>query len=184
MALLINQGKQDTSRDNNFDPIIDENVVVVIDKLELNMNLPGNLNVYLHLMTGKYKGRHIKDLVPYEASNEFSWKYRALRNCAGEPYKKDEPATIDIEALLKGKLLSANFNTFDKKDGTKGQNIQYKKVTQEQLDEAFPRITDLEDVEKMLPNVIPTNEEQEKAPQGIENDLLTQATSDDDEWED
>lgn len=176
MPLIINQGKQDTSNDVS-EPIKESNVTVVVEKIELNKFITGNLNVYLKLMTGKHKGAVKKDLIPYLATDKFSWKYRAIRNCAGEPYKKNEPENIDIEKILKDKVLVADFSINEKGY----QIITYKKPTKANYDEAFSvdeesneTIEDVETTPVSLP--IDNSNNSTTAPITADND--------DEEWED
>lgn len=143
MSLLINQGKQDTSKDlGNFEPFEEKGVAIIIEKIELNQYLAGNINLHLRLKSGEHVNKLVRDTVAYEASNPFSWKYRAVRNCAGVPYKEDEPTNIDIEALLKDKILLADFS-INEKDGKKYQQVTYKKMSTEMFSKLFPH----EDVE-------------------------------------
>lgn len=148
MALLINQGKQDTSNDNAFEPFEEKDVVVTIEKIELNRYLPGNIDVTFRLMTGAHKNWTRKDTVAYDATNSFSWKYRALRSCCNVPYNENEPVQIDIEALLKDKILIVDF-AITEKDGKKYQKCSYRKIDKEHIDIAFPKVE--EDEEFNLP---------------------------------
>lgn len=189
MSLLINQGKQDASNDNNFEPIEDKDVIISIEKIELNKFLPGNLSVTLRLMSGKYAKRKIVDLVPYEASNQFSWKYRALRKCAGCPYDENEPAQIDIELLLKDKVLMADFGINHSDEKNKDyQTVTYKVLSKERFNEVFPHDDTIEE----FPDVVQNSEDAEELPteevdtatDTEENSTLAESFDNDDaDWE-
>ena len=193
MSLLINQGKQDSSNDNTFEPIEEKDVVSVVEKIELNKYLPGNIDVTFRLMNGQHKNWTRKDTVPYEASNAMSWKYRALRNCCGAPYQENEPVTIDIEKLIKDKILIVDFSITEK-DGKKYQKCTYRKIDQQHLDLAFPK-AEYSDEDEISFDTQPTQptktvevSQPVQAPVGVEETQITQVTTslpqnDDDEWE-
>ena len=128
MALLINQGKQDTTQDNKFNPITAQNVLLEITKLELAKSQPNTLEVTLRVLDGKYKNRFIFDRVTFDKDSPLAWRYRALRSCAGVPYKKDEPETIDIEALLMHKAVKADLS-IRKGTNKAGEEQDYQNVT-------------------------------------------------------
>ena len=192
MSLLINQGKQNTSNDSAFEPIEEKDVVVTIEKIELNRFLPGNIDVTFRLMTGAHKNWTRKDTVAYDATNAFSWKYRALRSCCNVPYNENEPVQIDIEALLKDKILIVDF-AITEKDGKKYQKCSYKKIDKEHIDLAFPKVE--EDEEFSLPveeesaqPTVATPQQQSKytvsapAPVTAEKTSTPVMSDDDDEW--
>lgn len=191
MPLFINQGKQDTSKDN-FEAFEEKDVAILIEKVELNQYLPGNINLHLRLKSGKHLNRCVRDTVAYEASSPFSWRYRAVRKCAGCPYDEKESEKIDIETLLKDKILLADF-TINEKDGKKYQNVVYKVMSKEKFDELFPR-EDLEDLQ--MPDYEPKEEEevpvqtpvnapsQDIAPEeDVPQTPVFQGDNDDSEWE-
>lgn len=132
MALLINQGRQDTTQDNKFTPIEEKNVLAQIFDLAINDRFANTLDVTLRLLDGNHKGRMVVDRVTYDPKSDMSWKYRALRKCAGVPYSESEDAQIDIEALLKNKAVKVDLGIRKgkNKDGveTDYQNITYKAV--------------------------------------------------------
>lgn len=141
MALLINQGKQDTSQDNKFTPIEEKGVLAQIFDLALNDRFASTLDVTLRLLNGNHKGRIVVDRVTYDPKSDMSWKYRALRKAAGVPYDESEGNQIDIEALLKNKAVTVDLGIRKgkNKDGveTDYQNVTYK-VIKQQVAEATP----------------------------------------------
>lgn len=189
MSLLINQGKQDTSGDNQFEPIEEKDVVSVVEKIELNKFLPGNIDVTFRLMNGKHKNWTRKDTVPYEATSPMSWKYRSLRACCGVPYNEKEPVQIDIEALLKDKILLVDYSITEK-DGKKYQKCGYRKIDQQHLDMVFPKVDDDTDEEELPFNQNDNNTSQVSQPatqtetpvQPAQAQQVT-VSNDDDEWE-
>ena len=132
MALLINQGKQDLTQDNKFNPIVAQNVLLEITELKLAKTQANTLEVTLRILEGQYKNRFVFDRVTFDANSTMSWKYRQLRKCAGVPYKEDESASIDIEALLLHKAVKADLGIRKgkNKDGEEQeyQDIKYKVV--------------------------------------------------------
>ena len=132
MPLIIPQGKQDTTQDNKFNPIIAQDVMLEITDLKLAKTQPNTLEVTLRVLDGQYKNRFIFDRVTFDPNNAMSWKYRALRKCAGVPYKDNEPTSIDIEALLLHKAVKADLSIRKgkNKDGedTDYQDVKYKVV--------------------------------------------------------
>lgn len=132
MSLIIPQGKQDTTQDNKFNPIIAQDVLLEITELKLAKSQPNTLEVTLRILDGQYKNRFIFDRVTFDANSPMSWKYRQLRKCAGVPYKDNEPTSIDIEALLLHKAVKADLGIRKgkNKDGeeTDYQDIKYKVV--------------------------------------------------------
>ena len=105
MPLIIPQGKQDTTQDNKFNPIVAQDVLLEITELKLAKSQANTLEVTLRILDGQYKNRFIFDRVTFDANSSMSWKYRQLRKCAGVPYQDNEPTSIDIEALLLHKAI-------------------------------------------------------------------------------
>jgi hypothetical protein len=145
-------------------------------------------------MNGKHKNWTRRDAVPYEATNALSWKYRALRNCCGVPYNDKEPVQVDIEALLKDKLLIVDFS-ISEKEGKKYQQCSYRKIDQQHIDLVFPKVED-DDIESLPFNQAPQPQPQPQSqvqpqPQQAYNTpgippIQPQAvttSNDDDEWE-
>ena len=130
MGLIINQGKQDTSKDNNFDVIISKDELVQITKLEMDPDWENTLKVTLKVIgqDSKYKNRLVWDRVSF--SGEFSWKYRNLRKAAGVPYVESESPNVDIEALLLNKAVKVELTARKGNDGNDYQSIKYKTNTQ------------------------------------------------------
>jgi hypothetical protein len=135
MGLLINQGVQDTSQDNKFNPIVAKDVLLQITAIKLAPGVENTLEVTLKILEGEYKNRPVFDRVQYAKTAMFdmTWKYRALRACAGVPYKEGEAATIDIEKLLLNKAVRADLGIRKgkNKDGEEQdyQDIKYLKPT-------------------------------------------------------
>lgn len=147
--LFINQGKQDTSNDSiDFSPFEEKDVLAKVESIELNQWIKGCLDVKFKLLSGSKKDQSRKDLIPYTSQDKNSWKYRALRSCAGVPYNQNEPDNIDIRALLMNKLVTIDFSIYTKTNGEKSQNFTYKTPTPEKLNEVFPRMDDI-DVEEL-----------------------------------
>lgn len=130
MSLIISQGKQDTTQDNKFNPIVAQDVMLQITELKLAKNQPNTLEVTLRVLDGQFKNRFIFDRVTFDSTSPMSWKYRQLRKCAGVPYQDNEPLSIDIEALLLNKAVKADLGIRKGKnqDGEEQdyQNIKYK----------------------------------------------------------
>ena len=112
MSLIINQGKQDTSGDTNFEVMISSNEIAQISKLELDKEWENTLNITFKVISeGKFK---------------FSWKYRNLRKAAGVPYTDGESPKIDIEALLLNKAVTVELMVRKGNDGNDYQGVKYK----------------------------------------------------------
>lgn len=134
MALIINQGKQDTTQDNKFDPITAKGVLAQITEIKLadSKKMPDTLEVTFRIIAGEHKNRFFWDRITYAADSDFSWKYRSLRKAAGVPYSKDEPNNIDIESLLLNKAVTVDLGIRKGKnrDGVEQeyQNVIYKVI--------------------------------------------------------
>ena len=137
MPLIIPQGKQDTTQDNKFNPIIANDVMLEITDLKLAKTQANTLEVTLRILEGQHKNRFIFDRVTFDANSPMSWKYRQLRKCAGVPYQDNEPTSIDIEALLLHKAVKADLGIRKgkNKDGeeTEYQDIKYKVLNATQI---------------------------------------------------
>lgn len=133
MPILINQGKQDTTQDGKFEPIVEKNVTVQITELALSKTQTNTIEVTMRLLSGNSKGRFVFDRVNYDPNSNLSWKYRALRKAAGVPYSDQEPAQIDIEKLLLNKAITVDLGIRKGKnrDGEEQnyQNVTYKVAT-------------------------------------------------------
>lgn len=134
MSLIINQGKQDTTQDNKFNPITEKNVLAQITEIKLATSQTNTLEITMRLLNGANKGRFIFDRVSYDPNSDFSWKYRAIRKAAGCPYNENESAQIDIEKLLLNKAVTVDLGVRKgkNKDGVEQeyQNITYKVIQQ------------------------------------------------------
>ena len=127
MSLIINQGKQDTSNDNNFEIMLSANELAQIIKIELDKDWPDTLSItYKVISEGKYKGRQFWDRVSFDPKGQFSWKYRNLRKAAGVPYTEGESPKIDIEALLLNKAVKVELTSRKGNDGNDYQAVKYK----------------------------------------------------------
>ena len=126
MGLIINQGKQDTSKDNQFEIILSKDELVQIVKLEMDPDWENTIKVTLKVIgeNSKYKNRLLWDRVSF--SGEFSWKYRNLRKAAGVPYTETEAPNVDIEALLLNKAVHVELTARKGNDGNDYQSIKYK----------------------------------------------------------
>ena len=130
MSLIINQGKQDTTQDNKFNPITEKNVLAQITEIKLAQSQTNTLEITMRLLNGANKGRFVFDRINYDPTSDFSWKYRAIRKAAGCPYNENESAQIDIEKILlnKGVTVDLGVRKGKNKDGVEQeyQNITYK----------------------------------------------------------
>ena len=125
MGLIINQGKQDTSKDNQFEIILSKDELVQIVKLEMDADWENTLKVTLKVIgESKYKNRLLWDRVSF--AGEFAWKYRSLRRAAGVPYVESESPNIDIEALLLNKAVRVELTARKGNDGNDYQSVKYK----------------------------------------------------------
>lgn len=181
MSLIINQGKQDTTQDNKFDPITEKNVLAQITEIKLATSQTNTLEITMRLLNGAHKGRFIFDRVNYDPTSNFSWKYRSLRKAAGVPYNENESAQIDIEKLLLNKAVTVDLGVRKGKN-TAGeeqdyQNISYKVVKQPAVAPA-PAPTQTAPTQP-TPVATPVNEDK---PQPVEEPALADLT-DDTDWD-
>ena len=127
MSLIINQGKQDTSDDRNFEVMVSPNEVAQITELKMDENWDNTLNItYKVISEGNYKNRLFWDRVSFDPKSPFSWKYRNLRKAAGVPYTDSESPKIDIEALLLNKAVTVELMVRKGNDGNDYQGVKYK----------------------------------------------------------
>ena len=126
MGLIINQGKQDTSKDNQFEIILSKDELAQIIKLEMDPDWENTIKVTLKIIGEKSpkKNRLLWDRVSF--AGEFSWKYRNLRKAAGVPYVESESPNVDIEALLLNKAVHVELTARKGNDGNDYQSIKYK----------------------------------------------------------
>ena len=126
MGLIINQGKQDTSKDNQFEVILSKDELAQIIKIEMDPEWENTLKVTLKIIgeTSKHKNRLLWDRVSF--AGEFAWKYRSLRKAAGVPYVESESPNVDIEALLLNKAVNVELTARKGNDGNDYQSIKYK----------------------------------------------------------
>jgi hypothetical protein len=127
MGLIINQGTQDTTQDNKFNPIVAQDVLLQITELKLAQTQASTLEVTFRILDGQYKNRFVFDRISFDPKSQFSWKYRQLRKCAGVPYQEGEPANIDIEALLLNKAVKADLGT-RKGTNKNGEEQEYQDI--------------------------------------------------------
>ena len=127
MSLIINQGKQDTSGDNNFEVMISAHEIAQISKIELDKEWENTLNITFKVISeGNFKGRLFWDRVSFDPTGKFSWKYRNLRKAAGCPYAETEGPKVDIEALLLNKAVNVELMVRKGNDGNDYQGVKYK----------------------------------------------------------
>ena len=132
MSLIINQGKQDTSGDSNFDIIVSANETAQIIKIELNKDKANTLNLTFKIISeGAYKNRQFWDNICFDPKSNLAWKYRNVRKAAGCPYVDGESPKIDIEALLLNKAVTVELGERTGTDGNKYQQVKYKVVNTE-----------------------------------------------------
>ena len=99
MGCLINQGKQKLEQ-RDFPPIVEKDACLSIEKVELDKYQANTIKVTFKVLQGPNKNRIVYDRIGYNSSSPSVWKYQSLRSAANVPYKEDEPAQVDIEALL------------------------------------------------------------------------------------
>jgi hypothetical protein len=134
MPLIINQGKQDTSKDiNKFTPITARNVLVSVVQLKLADNIPDTLYVKMQVMDGEYKNRYIDDKVTFDPQSPLSWKYRNLRKAVGVPYTDGESTNIDIESVLLNKALRVDLGVKEGVDRKTNEARQYQTINYKPL---------------------------------------------------
>ncbi len=156
MGILINQGVQDTTQDNKFNPIVEKNVLAQITEIKLadSMKMPNTLEITFRILQGAHKSRFFWDRVTFDPKSNFSWKYRSLRKAAGVPYSETEPKTIDIEALLLNKavLVDLGVRTGKNKNGedTEYQNVIYKVVNTNKQVDKVDDVKIVEDFEELI----------------------------------
>jgi hypothetical protein len=191
MALIINQGKQDTTQDNKFNPITEKNVLAQITEIKLATTQTNTLEVTMRLLNGANKGRFVFDRVSYDPTSDFSWKYRALRKAAGCPYNENESAQIDIEKILLNKAVTVDLGIRKgkNKDGVEQeyQNITYKVIKQPAqanapVAPATPAPTKPAPVHATTPVATPTNEDSTVTPAPVQEPSVPNLT-DDTEWD-
>ena len=190
MSLIINQGKQDTTQDNKFNPITEKNVLAQITEIKLATSQTNTLEITMRLLNGANKGRFVFDRVSYDPTSDFSWKYRAIRKAAGCPYSENESAQIDIEKLLLNKAVTVDLGVRKgkNKDGVEQeyQNITYKVVKQATTAQApaapvAPAPTATAPIENNTPVSTPVHEEV-SSPEPVQEPSVPNLT-DDTDWD-
>lgn len=137
MPLIINQGKQDTTQDNKFNPITEKNVLAQITEIKLATSQTNTLEITMRLLNGANKGRFIFDRVNYDPKSDFSWKYRAVRKAAGCPYSENESAQIDIEKILLNKAVTVDLGVRKGKNSA-GEEQEYQNITYKVIKQSIP----------------------------------------------
>ena len=187
MSLIINQGKQDTTQDNKFNPITEKNVLAQITEIKLATSQTNTLEVTMRLLNGANKGRFVFDRVSYDPTSDFSWKYRAIRKAAGCPYNENESAQIDIEKLLLNKAVTVDLGVRKgkNKDGVEQeyQNITYKVINQpaQATAPATPAPAQAAPTQTTTPVATPVNEDT-STPAPVEQPAVPNLT-DDTDWD-
>lgn len=156
MSLIINQGKQDTTQDNKFNPITEKNVLAQITEIKLATTQVNTLEITMRLLNGANKGRFIFDRVNYDPKSDFSWKYRAVRKAAGCPYNENESAQIDIEKLLLNKAVTVDLGVRKGKNQA-GEEQEYQNITYKVIKTPAP-------APNQTPTTAPATPAQESAP--------------------
>lgn len=184
MSLIINQGKQDTTQDNKFNPITEKNVLAQITEIKLATSQTNTLEVTMRLLNGANKGRFVFDRINYDPTSDFSWKYRAIRKAAGAPYNENESAQIDIEKILLNKAVTVDLGVRKGKNSAgeeqEYQNISYKVVKQPTTAQA-PAPTQAAPVKNNTPVATPANEDTAQ-PAPVEQNTVPNLT-DDTDWD-
>ena len=190
MSLIINQGKQDTTQDNKFNPITEKNVLAQITEIKLATSQTNTLEITMRLLNGANKGRFVFDRVSYDPTSDFSWKYRAVRKAAGCPYNENESAQIDIEKLLLNKAVTVDLGVRKGKNSSgeeqEYQNITYKVIKQPTqatapATQATPVAAAPAPVENNTPVSTPVNEDT-STPAPVEQPAVPNLT-DDTDWD-
>ncbi len=128
MPLIINQGKQDLSKDSNkFEIITEKNALVVISEVKLADNIPNTLSISMQILEGAHKNRYVNDKITFDPNSPLSWKYRSVRRAVGVPYQENESTNIDAEAIFLNKALRVDLSPRDGKD-KEGNPKQYQAI--------------------------------------------------------
>ena len=184
MSLIINQGKQDTTQDNKFNPITEKNVLAQITEIKLATSQTNTLEVTMRLLNGANKGRFVFDRINYDPTSDFSWKYRAIRKAAGAPYNENESAQIDIEKILLNKAVTVDLGVRKGKNSSgeeqEYQNISYKVVKQPTTTQD-PALTQAAPIQNNTPVANPVNEDTNQ-PAPVETSNVPNLT-DDTDWD-
>lgn len=159
MPLIINQGKQDTSKDvAKFPPITARNVLVSIVQLKLAENISDTLYVKMQVLDGEYKNRYIDDKVTFDPSSSLSWKYRNLRKAVGVPYSETESPNIDIEGILLNKALRVDLGTKQGVDKKTNEPRVYQTIAYKPLQDLTPQTSKaIETTQVVQPTAAPTS---------------------------
>lgn len=187
MSLIINQGKQDTTQDNKFNPITEKNVLAQITEIKLATSQTNTLEITMRLLNGANKGRFVFDRVSYDPNSDFSWKYRAIRKAAGCPYNENESAQIDIEKILLNKAVTVDLGVRKGKNSAgeeqEYQNITYKVIKQPTQATApvTPAPTQAAPVQPTTPVATPVNEDT-STPAPVEQATIPNL-ADDTDWD-
>ena len=124
--LVINQGKQDTSKDGKFDVIKEKGVFGKISEVKMHDSFDNTLSICIDIIDNdNYKGKKVWDNVSFDPKSDFAWKYRSLRACVGMPYTDGEDTKIDIEKVLLNKKVKMNLDVRTGTDGNEYQKVTY-----------------------------------------------------------
>lgn len=182
MPLVINQGVQDTTQDNKFEPIVAKNVVAQITELKLadSDKMPNTLEVTFRILAGEHKNRFFWDRVTFDPKSQFSWKYRSLRKSAGVPYDEKEPKNIDIEKILLDKAVTVDLGIRKgkNKDGVEQeyQNVVYKILKDKELaDTSTVEIDDFVEEEEVVEEKPKTKTKAKAKPKAKEETEATES---------
>lgn len=154
MGFFINQGKHKED-DGQFTPIISEKELAQITKVSPHKFFDNSIRLDFRIISeGPNKGKMFDDGVPYLPTDPFAWKYQQVRRAAGVPYKEDEPAEIDIEALLLNKIVPVKLTSHKDKDDVPRQRVKYLKLTNADIAQ-LNKGTELKSTDATQDQVIP-----------------------------
>jgi hypothetical protein len=159
MPLIINQGKQDVSKDTaKFPPITARNVLVSIVQVKLADNIPNTLYVKMQVIDGEYKNRYIDDKITFDPDSPLSWKYRNVRKAVGVAYSETESPNIDIESILLNKALRVDLGVKQGLDKKTNEPRTYQTINYKPLQDLTPQTNKaIETTQVVKPAVSPTN---------------------------
>ena len=118
MGLIINQGMHDPEKVQDYSVIESEKELGQIIEVKPNDYIDNALSVTYKIIgdSSKYSGRLVFDTINYDPSHQMSFRYLQLREYAGVPYTKGEPADIDIEQMLMDRVVVLKLGKRPKKD--------------------------------------------------------------------
>lgn len=160
MGLIINQGVHQDDR-----PIESEEIAQITKVTPAKADIrPNSINVELTIISdGKYKGRKLFDLVPYDPDDPMAFKYKELRRAAKVPYDKNEGTKVDIEKLLLKKAVGVKLSVREY-EGRDFQNIKYTAIKDSEKPTPITKEAPKDEApEEKAPATEPTAKEETKA---------------------